>query len=446
MAKSTLLLTALLVASGIVNAQQTRSLETIDIPGVTSNPAAQPPAPKAAKPVVAAPAVEMQPVKQVVTAQPAVEPSPRAAVKPAAPKAEPVTPPAVAEKPPVRKGGGVGVMAAPGTVVKQKPGGGQIVTTTIGGDGKDVGEQLAPVGFGMPTRSGVSAEPVNQPSIPEPMRDLLASPTFQQKLLAGAMANEKRRLEGAQANGQNAAPVAEPTALSVIPGVVEVVPISKGYLNRIVTPFENPRVYTINPIDTKVDANVVYVATDSDTPIGVYIQDNTEGADDTAISLSLTPQDIPPRELRLRLSGRSGGGGFASKNAEKWETGQPYVVTIKEVMKALALNQLPQGYSLSGPGNVPYRCDIPGFAMRLAQMVDGHNFRIAIYAVRNVSSYTREITEQACYRRGVAAVAAWPSAILEPNQETELYVAMKPNIEEEVKPTHTRPSVINSQR
>lgn len=359
--------------------------------------------------------------------------------------------PADGQRPQIRRGGGVGITAAVPSSNKRKATGTQVVTTTIGGDGVDAGEQLATAGATQPASQtpgqgslGTAGSAANS------MRALLDSPAFQQKLLAGAAAQTRRRDDlSAGAGGMSEQiDTAKDTTVSVMPGVVEVQPIAKGYLNRIITPFENPRVYTINPIDTKVDGNVVYVSTRADQPDGpvdIYITDITEGADDTAISLSLTPMDIPAREMRIKFVGRSGGGS-GLKSAQKWETSQPYVSSIKELMKALAINQLPQGYSLSATKGVQARCEIPGFVTKLGQVIDGHNFRVAVFVVRNVSNVPREITEQACYRKGVAAVAAWPSAMLDPNKEAELFVVLRMDVEDKVESAPARPSLISSQR
>ncbi|MYM92716.1 TraK domain-containing protein [Duganella vulcania] len=347
------------------------------------------------------------------------------------------------QAPAVKTGGSIGMTSGATVAVKRKAGGMQVVTSTIGGDGSSPDEKA--FGAATPASAVTGAAAGSQAQVPSQIRALLESPGFQQKLLAGAASQSARR-DAVPAMDQRDAKSDGP--LVVVPGVVEVVPIAKGFLNRIVTPFENPRVYTINQLDTTVDGNVVYVSTKADQadgPIGIYIQDNTEGADDAAIALSLTPMDIPARELRVKFGGRAGAS-FGSKSAEKWETSQPYVSSIKEVLKSIALNKLPQGYGLSSTDGVQVRCEMPGFASRLGQVIDGHNFRVVVFAFRNVTNMTREITEQACYRKGVAAVSAWPTAVLEPNQETEVFVVTRADVSDREDSAPARPSVINKQR
>jgi hypothetical protein len=87
----------------------------------------------------------------------------------------------------------------------------------------------------------------------------------------------------------------------VSPGTTAIVEVAIDHLNRIVTPFTSPQVRTVSRATTQVDGNAIYVATASEEPVSLFI---TEAGDTAmAISLTLAPRHIPPREVRLVLTG-----------------------------------------------------------------------------------------------------------------------------------------------
>lgn len=114
------------------------------------------------------------------------------------------------------------------------------------------------------------------------------------------------------ANGRETAPltregVCSSTAtaggtLTVRPGVTEGIPVARGHINRIVTPFQPPNVTTMDKTATvKVTDRVVYFATEGEQPVSLFITpDNSEAV---ALAVTLVPCGMPPRELELRLEG-----------------------------------------------------------------------------------------------------------------------------------------------
>lgn len=86
-----------------------------------------------------------------------------------------------------------------------------------------------------------------------------------------------------------------PTTLLMTPGVNELIPVALGHLNRIVTPFESPQVRTTSDAQTQIKGNVVYVATDKESPVSLYI--TPPGQEASALSVTLVPRRIPPREI-----------------------------------------------------------------------------------------------------------------------------------------------------
>ena len=246
----------------------------------------------------------------------------------------------------------------------------------------------------------------------------------------------------------NYSSVAEGNTLFVEFGINQIVPIAVGHLNRFVTPFSEPVVTTSSDAVYEVKDNVIYVGTDKQKPVTMFVTEN--GSENQAISLTLVPQQIPPREVNVRFP--AGGGGYAnqtvaygSKKAEAWETSQPYVETIKNLFRSLALNELPQGYQIvDTPRNLKTpTCAMPGlrFDFKNGQYLAGRNLSVFVGVAVNVSGNAIEFKENVCGDWDIAAVAAWPRNVLNSGEKTEVYVAIKQNVR--TAPKAKRPSLID---
>tara|TARA_R110002051_G_scaffold299268_1_gene366395 strand:- start:4680 stop:5408 length:729 start_codon:yes stop_codon:yes gene_type:complete len=233
--------------------------------------------------------------------------------------------------------------------------------------------------------------------------------------------------------------------LVMTPGVNELVPIAVNHLNRIVTPFAEPAINTTSNATVTIEDNVVYVATNEENPVTVFI--TQKGSQARALSLTLVPRRIPPRELFLELEGgASQAVMIGNPKAERWETSQPYIDTLRSVMRSLALGDIPQGYTLHDT-NTQQRlpsCQQPGFSFRFAggQTMVGHRLSVSIGVATNVSGQPLEFKEQSCGDWDVAAVAAWPRNVLAPNERTEVYVIRRSDGVAPQSSTNARPSLL----
>ena len=238
------------------------------------------------------------------------------------------------------------------------------------------------------------------------------------------------------------------TKLVVSQGVTEIVKIARNFPNRFVTPFEFAEVVTTDEALTHdgVGGSVI-VATSSDKPIGIFIQDRNS---DRAIPLVLIPEDIPQRELRLVLDDAWGPPVLRnSPDASGSVAGIPiaqtdYVDYIKNVMRSMAKGDIPDGHALSQvqPELVP-ACQIPGLSVRLGQMLEGSKDRVVVYLVTNDTRATVAVQESGCYRMGVLAAAAFPRPVLEPGQSTELYVLVRKDSNDAPRTGKRRPTLVN---
>ncbi|EKT4478448.1 type-F conjugative transfer system secretin TraK [Pseudomonas putida] len=237
---------------------------------------------------------------------------------------------------------------------------------------------------------------------------------------------------------QNLAPPAAPIetnqTIVVKPGVNTLIPISISQPNRIITPFGRPVVKTLSTATIDVSQNVIYISPKDKNPVALYITE--KGDESAAISLSLLPQKIPPMQANLVIStplsegvtGMEGSTAFTAK-AKQFEQSQPYMDTIKIIMRSLALGEIPQGFSISKlhPGYAIPSCHLPGFEFDFskAQLIKGHDYNAIVATVRNVSGRTLQFDEMACTHPLLAATAVWPKNVLEPGERTELYVATR---------------------
>ena len=252
---------------------------------------------------------------------------------------------------------------------------------------------------------------------------------IQQQILAHRNNNESRAEAG--------------TTIEVKPGVNRMVQVSQGHPNRVVVPFENPRIRTTSS-DAEITAHgpVIYVATNSKRPVTLFV--SPEDNERLAVSLTLIPKAIPPQELNITISGEHAGEfRFARPSAQKWEQRTPYVNTLIGLFESLAKQQLPRGYSIREPHAAdPLTCwhqrDI---IFELGQVVEGHNIEVQVLVAHNNDDEPVEVVGSMCAGDRVLAAAEWPRSVLEPNQKTEVYVARQRLDEAEER--STRPSLIN---
>jgi conjugal transfer pilus assembly protein TraK len=143
-----------------------------------------------------------------------------------------------------------------------------------------------------------------------------------------------------------------PKTVRVSPGTTAIVEVAIDHLNRIVTPFTSPQVRTVSRATTQVDGNAIYVATASEEPVSLFITEAGDTA--TTISLTLAPRHIPPREVRLVLTGgvvpvRTAAPAIKPPRPVV-RNDQPYVEHIASAFRALAQNRVPVGYGLRKVG------------------------------------------------------------------------------------------------
>lgn len=233
----------------------------------------------------------------------------------------------------------------------------------------------------------------------------------------------------------------------VEPGVNTLIPISMGQINRIVTPFDRPTIQKLqlNDVKVNVEGNAIYVFTPNPRPVALYVTE--KGDESVAISLSLVPQRIAPVQATLMLSRKlnnaavtSGGvspmmyGGSETK-AKKWEQKDSYVETVRNILRTVALGDLPPGYAL---GNLGSGVSIPNcnfstgtvqdyihYSFQGGQYINGSQFSVIVGVAQNTGPTTVTVDESLCTHPQMAARALWSRNTLEPGQKTEAYFVLR---------------------
>lgn len=238
-------------------------------------------------------------------------------------------------------------------------------------------------------------------------------------------------------------------SLRVHPGSNAVIPVAVGHLNRLVLPFEDPSIRTVNPATTQLEGHVLYVAPSDESPITLYVTPGKN--EDFALSLTLAPQRIPPREIHLSLeqdvlkklqklnqtnSVFVGQGGDSPARAQQ---SQDYISEIKGLFRALALGQSPQGFNLRSPEPPEsLQCQQKGLQFKTGQVLEGRDLILMVGVARNSGSKPIELDERACATSPeTLAVAAWPTPRIEGGHVSEVFLAIRhvPNTGSSLRPS-----------
>lgn len=227
--------------------------------------------------------------------------------------------------------------------------------------------------------------------------------------------------------------------VSVIDGQAYLLSVAAGHMNRIVTPFSNPEIWTSSSAQIERRENVLYVLPGGGEAIDLFITD--KGDETVAMNVMLLPLDIPSVEVRLELAPRSSAKRLTAlaRKAEKekktrrkaretssarWERSQPYVTTITEVLGTLMNGEVPSGYTKASFGDRPVGCHVPSdmnVVFEGGQRFVGGNFAVNIGRVENTGT-ARAFRHEWCSDPRVAAVSLFPYETIPAGAETEIFV------------------------
>lgn len=270
----------------------------------------------------------------------------------------------------------------------------------------------------------------------------IAAEDYDLPVVPAKVLNKKGSPSAQSAQSEFTASVNSNPTLTMKPGINQIIPIATGHPNRIVTPFSTPEVVStsLTGMDASgacgevcIKENVVYVATDKAHPVTMFITE--KGSQAQALSLTMVPKRIPPREVFLKMKDGLVNGSYGSfagnSKAASWEKSQPYIQTIRSVFRSAALGEIPPSYNIGKvpKGAVLPSCNAPGISVNFSdgQFMSGHSINVFVGVAVNNSHQPIEIKEAWCGAWDVAAVAMWPRNVLGPGEKTEVFVAKKQN-------------------
>jgi conjugal transfer pilus assembly protein TraK len=211
-------------------------------------------------------------------------------------------------------------------------------------------------------------------------------------------------------------------------GKTENVVIARGKLNRIVTPYSDPKVLTVDAVETKIDGSAVYIATDSESPVSLFISDAETG---NTASLQLTPKALlTPVEIMIEgdQSKFLPGGDSDFDHAKMFRKDMPYISELKSILQSLGKQQIPQGFTLEDTTEKISSlnlCHDPNLTFWPGQIISGHGSEIIVMVAQNSGATATVFEETSCATENTIAVAAWPKLRLEPKDRTEVYILVR---------------------
>lgn len=212
-----------------------------------------------------------------------------------------------------------------------------------------------------------------------------------------------------------ALPVSSPAAtiVDMAHGEAQFVKISRKDLNRIVTPHEDPKVFTASQaVDVKIEGKNIFVRTqDSFTTAELFIISS-----DRTYSLILVPTEIPAQTIVIRDPAAN------AKEADTWEKSHDYVNTIKSLIKGMASDTVPEGYEIvTAQGEKETKYLFKNCVMTLTREFRGFRLRGIEYRIENPGPGKLTFLENEFHAPGILAVSI-DRHTLDPKDQTRVYI------------------------
>lgn len=221
-----------------------------------------------------------------------------------------------------------------------------------------------------------------------------------------------------------------------VPGTY-MVQISKGFFNRITTPFDEPVAYTGNDLNIFTEDAGIFVTTLADGAAGVWVTDKAHP--NLAVSLLLVPSNVPPRFIDIYYPDDVLNEHKKLENippveelkpldrakASRWERQHTsYSDALVSLVDTLASNEIPDGYKMSviNQREATAVCGSEDLIGELAQRIEGEQFYVDVFVVENVGQYPLMVEESKCYMSGVSAISFNPTVRIEPGYKHEMFV------------------------
>jgi conjugal transfer pilus assembly protein TraK len=238
--------------------------------------------------------------------------------------------------------------------------------------------------------------------------------------------------------------------IKIKPSENKIVNVAVGMMNKIETPFYKAAVKTSNNGDITVEGGVIFITPKTKEPIGLIIRE--KGLNDSMISLTLIPEDVPPvmltadiamneeqrtqwyahvkseKDAKALEERKSREKELAESEPKSKSNASNFEGIVSGLLKNIALGGIPNGYQLR-ESDFAYNCNInpefPSYTAQIKQVIEGSKLNVNVGYVKNETSNNLSLNETNCYKPGVLAVSAYPKVDLAPGEVTEIYIVEK---------------------
>ncbi|OLP04660.1 TraK domain-containing protein [Rhodoferax antarcticus] len=193
--------------------------------------------------------------------------------------------------------------------------------------------------------------------------------------------------------------------------------VSLTQLNKIATPFANPKAIDVTGASLKAVGQDIFVQPSSDQPITIYLSDGGAGQ---SIGLTLVPiANLPAQSIVIEPEAGTMKN-LPEQTALDDFVPSDYVGRITSHIKQLALGKTPSGFSKS---KLPLAiANNSQMAFETQFKYVGSSYDIFSYKLTSISSSPVELSEETFYTPNVRAVAFYPNAMLQRGQTTNVFV------------------------
>lgn len=202
--------------------------------------------------------------------------------------------------------------------------------------------------------------------------------------------------------------------------------VALGQINRIVLPFEEPEVRTLDAATSEIQGRVLYIAPETETDVHLLVADARSA--ESALTLSLVPQRISPRTLTLRMVP----GGSDSPHEESFLEPPRPVSSVEQLpegepralLKALVRGEIPRGFQARPPRQSDLiRCKNLPIRIRTLKVLEGQSQKVQIGEAENLSKEPLMLDEALCGEGPlIRAVGSYPAGVLASRAKIRLYV------------------------
>lgn len=193
--------------------------------------------------------------------------------------------------------------------------------------------------------------------------------------------------------------------------------ISLTQLNKIATPFADPKAIDASGATLKAVGQDLFIKPAGDQPITIYI---TDGGVGQSVGVTLVPQaNLPAQSIVIEPEAPATKIQSAATTQDEMVPSD-YVGRLTSHIKNLALGKTPNGFVKSKL--VRATATNPQMLYETQHKYVGSTYDIYSYKLTSLSEKPVELSEEAFYTPDVRAVAFFPSAMLQKGENTQVFV------------------------